>query len=118
MISQLTTSLTPVSGLESAMAEAARSMTLLPDVASEVTDMTTILETARTAYINNVIPTLRGDANGDGEINLQDATFVTNIILGTENTTEAADVNLDGVIGISDVMYIVNYVLNGKFPED
>ena len=31
---------------------------------------------------------LRGDANGDGVVNMDDVTFVTNIILGTEETTE------------------------------
>lgn len=61
---------------------------------------------------------LRGDANGDGKIDMDDATFVTNIILGTEDATEAADVNLDGKISMPDVMYIMNYIKNGKFPDE
>ena len=58
-----------------------------------------------------------GDANGDGEVNMDDATFVANIILGTEEATEAADVNKDGVINMSDVMFIVNFIKNGEFPD-
>ena len=61
---------------------------------------------------------LRGDANGDGEVNMDDATFVTNIILGTEKATEAADANFDGEVSMPDVMFIINYIKNGKFPDE
>jgi hypothetical protein len=79
------------------------------------------IQQAQQAYINNVLPTLRGDANGDGELNMVDAMCVAKAILGNPDASfdeKAADANLDGVIGMSDVMYIVNYVLNGKFPEE
>ena len=62
--------------------------------------------------------TLRGDTNGDGKIDMNDATFVVNIILGTEEATEAADVNFDGAVNMPDAMYIVNKILNGKFPDE
>jgi hypothetical protein len=107
--------------LEEAIAEAEKSLTYLPGVTDEVSNINNELSAARTAYINNVVPTLRGDADGNGEISLQDAMFVANAILGNPNDTfdeKAADANLDGEIGMSDVMYIVNYVLNGKFPEE
>ena len=61
---------------------------------------------------------LRGDANGDGEVNMNDAIFVTNIILGIKDATEAADVNNDGKVNMSDVMFIVNYIKNDKFPDE
>ena len=61
---------------------------------------------------------LRGDVNGDGEVDMDDSIFVTNIILDTEAETEAADVNNDGKINIQDVMFIVNYIKNGKFPDE
>ena len=61
---------------------------------------------------------LRGDANGDGKVDMDDATFVTNIILGTEEATEAADVNNDGAVSMPDAMFIVNKILNGKFPDE
>ena len=61
---------------------------------------------------------LRGDVNGDGKVDMDDATFVTNIILGTEEATEAADVNNDGTVSMPDAMFIVNKILNGKFPDE
>jgi hypothetical protein len=64
---------------------------------------------------------LRGDANGDGEIGMPDVMFVVNYILGNPAETfnaDAADANLDGEIGMPDVMFIVNYILNGKFPDE
>ena len=64
------------------------------------------------------IPIIRGDVNGDGEVDTDDATFVTNIIIGIEDATEEADVNKDGEIGMPDVMFIVNYIKNGKFPDE
>ena len=63
-------------------------------------------------------PVLRGDANGDGKVDMDDATFVTNIILGTEVATEVADVNNDGKVSMSDAMFIVNKILKGKFPDE
>ena len=61
---------------------------------------------------------LRGDANSDGKVDMDDATFVTNIILGIETATEAADVNNDGTVNMPDAMFIVNKILNGKFPDE
>ena len=78
-------------------------------------------------YINvgDIIPlpndTMRGDANGDGEIDMQDVTLIVSYILGTPAETfkaKAADVNADGEIGMSDVMHIIQYILNGKFPDE
>lgn len=60
----------------------------------------------------------RGDANGDDKVDMDDAKFVTNIILGIEEATETADVNRDGVINMSDVMFIVNFIKNGEFPDE
>ena len=60
----------------------------------------------------------RGDANGDGIVDMDDATFVINVILGTKNATEAVDVNNDGTVNMPDAMFIVNKILNGKFPDE
>ena len=68
-----------------------------------------------------ILPYLRGDANGDGEIGMPDVMFVVNYILGTPAETfneMNADVNLDGEIGMPDVMFIVNYIKNGEFPDE
>lgn len=64
---------------------------------------------------------LYGDANGDGEINMDDARSVANYILGNSDETfnaEAADANQDGKISIQDAMFIVNHILYGKFPDE
>lgn len=64
---------------------------------------------------------IRGDANGDGEVNMYDVIFIMNYILGTPAPTfdkEAADVNKDGKINISDIMFIVNFIKNGEFPDE
>lgn len=67
------------------------------------------------------IPIIRGDANGDGDVNMDDVKSVVNYILGNPNDTfnaEAADANQDGEISMADVMFIVNYIKNGKFPDE
>jgi hypothetical protein len=67
------------------------------------------------------ITELRGDANGDGVIDMSDVKFIVNYILGTPDPSfnaKAADANQDGEIGMPDVMFIVNYILNGKFPVE
>ena len=69
-------------------------------------------------YLRLFHPSLRGDVNGDGEVNMDDAKFVTNIILGTEEATKEADVNNDGQVTMPDAMFIVNKILNGKFPDE
>ena len=63
----------------------------------------------------------RGDANGDGEVNMSDVMFIVNYTLGTPAPSfdaVAADANDDGKIDMSDAMYIVNHILNGKFPKE
>jgi immune inhibitor A len=60
---------------------------------------------------------LRGDANGDGEINMSDVMFIVNYTLGSPAPSfdaVAADANNDGEIDMSDAMYIVNHILNKK----
>ena len=69
-------------------------------------------------YMKRIFPASRGDVNGDGKVDMDDATFVTNIILGIETATEAADVNGDGTVNMPDAMFIVNKILNGKFPDE
>ena len=66
----------------------------------------------------NDIEVIRGDVNGDGKVDMDDATFVTNIILGTETATKAADVDNDGTVNMPDVMFVINFIKNGKFPDE
>ena len=58
-----------------------------------------------------------GDANNDGNINVQDVILVLNIILGTSQGGECdlivSDMNLDGNINVQDIILLVNIILAG-----
>ncbi|MEA3281417.1 MAG: cohesin domain-containing protein [Euryarchaeota archaeon] len=58
---------------------------------------------------------LNGDVNGDGVVDLYDATYLAKHLLGITGfeviIVEAADVNDDGVIDVADSMYLAKYVL-------
>lgn len=58
---------------------------------------------------------IRGDANGDGEVNVNDVTVTINFIL-EKNPTEFvfanADVNGDGEVTVLDVTAIINLILS------
>ena len=59
-----------------------------------------------------------GDVNGDGLVNVQDATIVVNYILGMENNDEydyrLADMNEDGEIDVFDVTKMIAVILSGE----
>lgn len=59
---------------------------------------------------------LRGDVNGDGEVNIADVNSVINIILGGGGNSEAADVNGDHEVNIADVNAVINIILGGTVP--
>lgn len=55
-------------------------------------------------------PVLRGDVNGDGEINLTDAVLALRILSGLDNSLivhHEADVNNDGEISAADLIFIL-----------
>ena len=57
---------------------------------------------------------LKGDANGDGSVDIADAVCIVNHVVGKPNSTfvpAAADANGDGDIDIADAVRIVNYVV-------
>ena len=58
-----------------------------------------------------VPPTLTGDVNGDGKVDISDVNAVINIMLGKAAYVDAGDVNGDGKIDISDVNAIINIML-------
>ena len=61
------------------------------------------------------IAVLKGDANGDGVVNVTDIMAVANYILNIGMTVfdaTAADVNGDNVVNVTDVMGIANIILN------
>ena len=61
---------------------------------------------------------LYGDANGDGEIDMRDVTYVGLIILGKKAATELADANQDGRVNVGDITYIELIILGkvSKYP--
>jgi hypothetical protein len=62
----------------------------------------------------------RGDANGDGAVNMTDVTMVVNKFHGIADPTCPlnADANGDGVINMTDVTIIVNIFHYGTIDAD
>ena len=61
----------------------------------------------------------RGDANGDGIVNVGDIVYLVSYLYkgGPEPTPEeAGDVNLDGIINVGDIVYLVSYLYKGGPP--
>ena len=55
---------------------------------------------------------LKGDVNGDGEVNIADVNMLNNIILGGDDSSEGrSDVNADGEVNIADVNEVINIIL-------
>jgi hypothetical protein len=62
---------------------------------------------------------LRGDANGDGVIDIGDVIYLMNYLFtGTSapSPLEAGDANCDGIVDIGDVIYLINYLFTGTAP--
>ena len=60
-------------------------------------------------------PDIKGDVNGDGEVNIADVNVIIDIILGRtvdEKTLKRADVNEDVEINIADVNAVLDIILN------
>lgn len=60
---------------------------------------------------------LRGDVNLDGQVAVDDATLLIDILLSGGEAPASADANLDEEIGISDVTTIIDYLLSGVWPD-
>lgn len=54
---------------------------------------------------------MRGDVNGDGEVNISDVNAVIDAILSSSGN-EAADVNKDGEVNIADINTVIDIILN------
>jgi hypothetical protein len=59
---------------------------------------------------------LRGDVNGDGEINVADVNAVIDIILNGSGDLTAGDVNGDQEVNIADVNVIIDIILGVSLP--
>ena len=55
---------------------------------------------------------VKGDVNGDGEVNISDINAVIQAILTVDTSNEAADVNGDGEVNISDINAVIEVILS------
>ena len=63
---------------------------------------------------------LRGDVNGDGDVNISDAIIFINAILNSEFNNiywSNSDVDYNYDLNISDITKLINYVLNSEWGE-
>lgn len=63
---------------------------------------------------HEIKPFVKGDANGDGVVDITDANIIINIMLGKDSASNyngRADVNGDGAVDITDVNIIINIML-------
>ncbi|MCQ2289140.1 MAG: dockerin type I domain-containing protein, partial [Muribaculaceae bacterium] len=60
---------------------------------------------------------VRGDVNGDNNVDVSDINIVINEILGKGGTYNA-DVNGDGTTDVSDINIVINIILGKDTPED
>ena len=72
-------------------------------------------------YIEKVgVAGLRGDVNGDGDVNISDAILFINAILNSNFDAiymRNADVDLNGEHNISDAIKLINYILNESWGD-
>lgn len=59
-------------------------------------------------FDNTIVP---GDVNCDGNINIDDVTYLIDMLLSSGNITAGADVNSDGSINIDDVTALIDKLL-------
>jgi hypothetical protein len=73
-------------------------------------------------YIYGSVPSanyIRGDANGDGAIDVADVMYLTNYLFTGTSPPDPmwlGDANCDGGVDIADVMYLINYLFLGTAP--
>ena len=64
--------------------------------------------------VEDLMPDVHGDVNGDLEVNIADVNAVMDIILnGSENPS--GDVNGDGEVNIADINAVINIILGGAW---
>lgn len=69
--------------------------------------------------LSKYISFLRGDANGDGKIDVADVVYLINYLFAggpAPQPYQAGDANCDGTIDSADVVYLINYLFAGGPP--
>ena len=69
-----------------------------------------VYKIGRNVSAGGVEPGVKGDVNGDGEVNIADVNAVIDLILTGRNEA-AGDVNGDGEVNIADVNAIIDIIL-------
>ena len=65
-------------------------------------------------YLPYLDKALKGDVNGDGEVNLADVNLMVDIVLGgTDASDGRSDVNEDAEVNMADINEVINIILNG-----
>ncbi len=62
---------------------------------------------------------LRGDANGDGAIDVADVTYLINYLFlqgSAPDPMALGDANCDGMVDVADLMHLINYLFLGGQP--
>ena len=80
-----------------------------------VNENSTVL--AKNVVIGTATPFIKGDVNGDGDVNTADVTAVYAFIISGEEsgfTAEIADVNEDGDVNSADVVAIYSIIISGS----
>lgn len=57
------------------------------------------------------VPVLKGDINGDGVLDVADASALIDMVLNSGTCTEVADVNGDGALDVADVTELITLIL-------
>ena len=61
---------------------------------------------------------LRGDVDGDNNVNISDVTTLIDLLLSGAEMIPAADCDLDGNMNISDVTTLIDFLLSGNWPAE
>ena len=56
--------------------------------------------------------TLRGDVNGDGEVDVRDITALIDVIMNSITNNQRADVNGDSEIDVRDITALIDIIMN------
>ncbi|MBO5264117.1 MAG: dockerin type I repeat-containing protein, partial [Bacteroidaceae bacterium] len=84
-------------------------------------DESTIVSTIYWKNFNNIVEeanSLTGDVDGDGVIDVADATTLVSMILDNSLATDAADVDGDGTVDVADVTSLVSIILGTRTAND